>query len=96
MKTEKTLLIITPSEGRDCVFNILVAATGEGLASHFCSSEGWAYNDLYGGRKERIKEWTERFGEIEVKFIKETDITIEKLLERNKEWYEQTKKAESV
>lgn len=35
----KTLLIITPSEGINCVFNLLVAKTGEHLASHICSNQ---------------------------------------------------------
>lgn len=92
----KTLLVIAPSQGRDCVFNLLVAETGEHLASHFCSSEGFAYGDLYATRKERIEEWTKRFGEFEVKYLNETGITEEQLLERNKDWFsKQPKEAEA-
>lgn len=82
----KTLLVIVPGQDiqRDAVFNILVAETGEHLASHFCSCAGFAYGDLYAHRPERIEEWTKRFGELEVKYIDETDISEEQLLERNK------------
>lgn len=93
---DKTLLVIAPSEGRNCVFNILVAETGEHLASHFCSSEGFAYGDLYSGRPERIEEWTKRFGELDVKYIKDTGITEEQLLARNKEWYEKQPKEQKA
>lgn len=86
-KTKKTLLVIVPNEGINCVFNILVAKTGEGLASHLCSHAGFAYDDLYGTRVERKEEWIKRFGELEVKFIGETDLTEETLIERNKKWF---------
>jgi hypothetical protein len=86
----KTLLVIAPGKNvtRDCVFNLLVAETGEHLASHLCSHYGFAKGDLYENRPERIEEFTKRFGEIEVKHIDETDISAEQLLERNKNWYE--------
>ena len=66
----KTLLVIAPGRNvmRDCVFNLLVAETGEHLASHLCSHYGFAKSDLYEGRPERIEEFTKRFGEIEVKY----------------------------
>ena len=91
MNKEKTLLVITPPDDkmlRDCVFNILVAETGEHLASHFCSSAGFAYDDLYNTRNERKKELVKRFGELEVKFINKTSITEDELIKRNKIWYE--------
>jgi hypothetical protein len=86
---KKTLLVITPGRDvqTDSVFHILVAQTGEHLASHLCSHSGFAYGDLYARRPERIKDWTERFGEIEVKYIDETDITEDELVARNKKWY---------
>ena len=88
----KTLLVIAPGRSvmQDCVFNILVAETGEHLASHFCSNSSFAWGDLYAHRKERIDEWTKRFGEFEVKYIDETDITKEQLIERNEKWYAET------
>jgi hypothetical protein len=89
MKKQKTLLVIAPGRDvhNDCVFNLLVAKTGEHLASHLCSNSGFAYGDLYADRKERIKELSGRFGEIEVKYIDETDISEEQLLKRNKKWF---------
>ena len=85
----KTLLVIAPGSdvNSDSVFNLLVAETGEHLASHFCSSSGFAYGDLYDHRPERKKAWKKRFGEIEVKFIDETDISKDELVARNKKWY---------
>lgn len=85
----KTLLIIAPGREatRDALFNLLVAETGEHLASHFCSHYGFAESDLYSSRKERVDEYEKRFGEVEVKYIDETDITQEQLIERNKDWY---------
>jgi hypothetical protein len=92
-----TLLVIYPGRNvmKDCDFTILVAETGEALASHICSCSCFAYGDLYANRKERIREWTERFGELEVKYIDETDITEEKLIARNKKWYEENKDKET-
>lgn len=87
---KKTLLVIAPGQDvqRDAVFNILVAETGEHLASHFCSCAGFAYGDLYANRPERIKDWMERFGELDVKYIDQTDISEKELVERNHKWYE--------
>ena len=85
----KTLLVIIPgrdNERQDCIYHILVAETGEGLASHLCSNSGFAYGDLYSHRPERIKDWTNRFGELDVKYIDETTITEEELLHKNEEW----------
>lgn len=72
---------------KDTQFHLLVAETGEHLASHLCSHYGFAHGDLYGDRPERIEEWTKRFGEMEVKFIDDTDMTEEELLEKNKNWW---------
>lgn len=94
----KTLLIIAPGTNvkQDCVFNLLVAETGEHLASHLCSHYRYAKGDLYEDRPERIEEFTKRFGEIEVKFIDETDISEDELLSRNKKWYESLPKEKST
>ncbi len=89
---EKTTLIIYPESG-DTVYN-LVADTGEHLASHMCSSWHFAEGDLEANRPERQKEWKEKFGEYEVKFLSETDISEEELLRRNKVWYESLPKGE--
>ena len=87
----KTLLIIVPGRNitQDAVFSLLVAETGEYLASHFCSHYKFAKNDLYERRPERIKDFTERFGKIEIKYIDETNISEEELVKLNKKWYEE-------
>lgn len=92
---DKTLLVIAPGRDvrRDAVFILLVAETGEHLASHLCSHYGFAKSDLYENRPERIEEFTKRFGEFEVKYIDETDISMEQLLERNKKWYEEVQRS---
>ena len=89
----KTLLVIVPGRTQvtDETFSLVVAETGEHLASHFCSNYLFAPGDLYEGRPERKEEWGKRFGEIEIKFIDETDITIEELTKRNHKWYEENK-----
>lgn len=40
--------------------------------------------------------YNKRFGEIEVKFIDETDISEDELLSRNKKWYESLPKEETA
>ena len=86
---KKTLLVIYPGRNvtLDCVFALIVAETGEVLATHLCSHYGFAKGDLYENKTERIEEYTKRFGDIEVKFIDETDIMVGELLKRNKEWF---------
>lgn len=90
----KTQLVIAPGRNvtRDAVFNILVAETGEHLASHMCSHYGFAMGDLYENRPERKEEWEKRFGKIDVKYIDDLNLTEEQLLERNKAWYEALEK----
>lgn len=93
----KTLLVITPSKSTsyDSYFHLLVAETGEHLASHICSHGGFARYDLYDSREDRKKQYDERFGKVEVKFLEETKITPEELIERNRKWFEETKSKES-
>lgn len=87
---KKTLLVIAPGREQvtDSIFYLVVAETGESLCSHFCSNYLFAPNDLYYGRPERIEEFTKRFGEVEVKYIDETDIGEDELIKRNMAWYE--------
>lgn len=89
-----TLLVIAPGKSvmTDCSFSLLVAETGEYLAGHFCSNSSFAFGDLYANRPERIEEWKKRFGEFEVKYIDETDITEEELVARNHKWHEEAEK----
>lgn len=94
METNETLLIITPPRNKglsDTLFHLIVAETGEHLASHLCSNYCFAYNDLYGHRTERIDDYTNRFGNHIVKFIDDTDISEDELIDRNHKWFEQIK-----
>lgn len=85
---KKTLLVIAPgnpanTDGGEGVYVLLNAETGESLASHICSSIDWAMGDLYDHRPERKTEYAERFGEVEVKHLKDTDISIDTILRLN-------------
>lgn len=95
---QQTLLIITPAREAgmiDRVYHLLVAETGEHLASHLCSHYGFACGDLYENRPERKEEWAKRFGDVEVKFIDETDISEEELIRRNNEWFDANQPSET-
>lgn len=64
----------------------LITEEGEGLASHWCSNKWFAMADLYENRPERIKKYTERFGELEVDYLGCDDMTMERLVELNCKW----------
>ena len=76
------------ANGTDSIDGIyhLIAETGEYLASHWCSSKYFAKGDLYERRPERIEEFTKRFGEIELLYLGEDDMTVDKLINLNKKW----------
>lgn len=84
------LYIVGPRDGGEGVYS-LVAENGECLASHFCSSYGYAEGDLERNRPERQKEWKGRFGSYEVVVIGRDEMTIEELIKRNQEWGEKLK-----
>jgi hypothetical protein len=89
-----TLFIIGPDHKGDGVYS-LVADTGECLADHYCSASYFAPGDLEADRPERQKDWKEKFGEYKVLFIGEqSEITLEELLRRNKEWFNSLPKEE--
>lgn len=71
-------------------YHLLVAETGEHLASHMCSSKEYAEGDLYSHRPERIEDFKKRFGEVEVKFLEDTKISQEEMLKRNKSFKPET------
>lgn len=73
-------------KGRNTVFH-LVTEDGEPLASHFCTNEHFAEGDLYYNRPERKEEYKKRFGEIELLWIGDDDMTVEELIKRNREWF---------
>jgi len=99
MENNKTLLVIAPGQSvgmEDKAYHLLVAETGEHLFSHVCSHSSYAYGDLYSNRQERIEELSNRFGEVEVKFINETGLTEDELMERNSNWYLKAKQNEDT
>lgn len=63
----------------------LFTEEGEVLASHWCSSKYYSKSDLYSGRPERIEKYNNRFGEVEVLFLGEDEMTVDKILELNKQ-----------
>jgi len=86
--SQKTLLVIAPEQtASNTCFHLIVAETGECLATHFCTNGSFAYYDLYERRPDRIQEWAKRFGEFTVDFIENTNISETELHRRNKEWY---------
>ena len=70
-------------------FYYLITEEGECLASHLCSNKWFAKGDLFEQRPERIKEFTERFGECECLYLGEDDMTAEKIIELNHKWAEE-------
>lgn len=82
----KTLVIYPESNTyKDSIFYLFDPDTGECLATHFCSSSGWAKSDLHDDREDRLKAWKEEYNEeTEAKFIDETDYKLEEILGKNK------------
>lgn len=79
------LYIVGVEGGGDGIYNILTEQ-GEHLASHYCSNAGFARGDLESGRPERQKEWKEKFGDYEVLWIGDDEMTEKELIKRNKEF----------
>ena len=81
-------LYITPTQGYDVVYHLLDIESGEVLASHLCSHEGYAPRDIYNGRPERQEKFKEKYqDDVEVKFFNEQDeITEDQFSVLNKEW----------
>lgn len=84
--TKKLLVIVKDSPFGpfgDHAYHLLDSDTGEVLRTHICSGDGFAFGDLWANREELQKQCKQRFGEIEVKYLKDTDIDEKELLERN-------------
>lgn len=64
----------------------LISEKGECLASHFCSNNSFAKGDLEGRRPERQKKWKEKFGNYDILFLGEDDMTMEKIRELNEQF----------
>ena len=80
----KAIIVDSTECGGDGIYT-LVAEDGEGLCSHWCSNAGFAEGDLYANRPER-KEMFDKKGITEFVWLKDSGITIDELIKRNKEW----------
>lgn len=67
----------------------LITEEGECLASHWCSSRWYADGDLYSRRPERVKKYTERFGEFNVDYLGCDSMTMEEIIALNHKWAEE-------
>lgn len=65
----------------------LIDEKGKALYSHWCSSKYYAKGDLIEQRAERIEECKKQYGEYEVLFLGEDDMTLEKLIELSNKNY---------
>lgn len=74
----------------------LITEEGEVLATHLCSHKLYALGDLYAHRKERIKNFEDRFGDFSVDYLGNDEMTWEELLRRNKKFYEKDLEEESL
>lgn len=80
------LYIVDNGKVMDDTLYALVAETGEALAGHLCSSKSFAKGDLYENRPERKEEYKKRFGNVEVLFLGDDEMTEDELMKRHKEW----------
>lgn len=87
----KAYIVSNSDDGMENIDGIyyLITEEGEGLASHWCSNKWYAEGDLYTRRPERIREFTRRFGELEVDYLGCDDMTMGRLIELNCKWQEE-------
>lgn len=79
-----TFYIDGPEDGGEGLY-VLVADTGERLASHLCSDRSWARNDLVNRRTALQQAWREQFGEYQVVYVGDDTMTRDELVRRNHE-----------
>lgn len=87
----KLYIVSNSEDGKKSIGGIyyLITENGEVLYSHWCSSMGYAKGDLIDNRPERIKKCKEEYGEYQVLFLGEDDMTFEKLQELNEKFGEE-------
>lgn len=73
------------TEDIDGLYN-LISEDGEILYGHYCSYKHYAKGDLIMNRPERQKECAELYGEYEVLYLGEDDMTLDELVKRFHEW----------
>lgn len=81
MKKTKLYIVSNSEDGKQSIDGVytLVDEKGKGLYSHWCSSKCYAKGDLIEQRPERIEECKKEYGEYEVLFLGEDDMTLEEL-----------------
>lgn len=91
-----TLYIDGPEDGGEGVYT-LVADTGEGLASHYCSDRSWARSDLVTRRTALQAEWRQQFGAYRVAFVADDpEMTRDELRRRNAAWHAAVEQGEGT
>lgn len=87
----KAYIVSNSRNGKEDIDGIyyLITEEGECLASHWCSNNGFAMLDLYSRRPERVKEYTERFGEFNVDYLGCDSMTMEEIIALNHKWAEE-------
>ena len=88
MNNMKAYIVSNSEDGMENIDGVyyLITEEGERLASHWCSNRWYAEGDLYSRRPERIKEFTERFGELSVDYLGCDTMTMGELIELNCKW----------
>jgi hypothetical protein len=79
------LYVIGPEGGDEGIYQ-LVGEDGAELATHYCSDKGLAKGDLVENRPDRIKKYTPKYGDFEVIFLGEDEITFKELLRHNENY----------
>lgn len=83
MSKTKLYIVSNSEDGKQNIDGVyvLVDEKGKCLYSHWCSSKCYAKEDLIERRPERIEEYKKEYGEYEVLYLGEDDMTLEKLVE---------------
>lgn len=76
----------TGTENIDGIY-FLISEQGECFYEHWCSNRGYAKGDLVLRRPERIKELEDKFGMYELIHLGEDEMTLDVLIQKNKEFY---------
>lgn len=71
-----------------CGVYYLIGENGDFLASHYCSNKWYAKGDLYERRTKLKEEILRKYGECEVLFLGEDDMTKDRLIELNRKFCE--------
>lgn len=87
----KLYIVSNSKNGKESIDGIyyLISEEGECLYSHWCSSKGFSKGDLIEQRPGRIEECNKKYGQYEVLFLGDDDMTMDRLLELNKKFTEE-------